>query len=107
MLFKATFAALMLVSSVVAVAIPEPAPEPIEIVVDGQGFVEFENVQCQPGNSEEDFHGLKPICTNLNTTAEKGCIRCRGIRMVKREKDADDTQMSKDSMLLESCLRLT
>jgi hypothetical protein len=75
MLFKTTqaFAALMLISSALALALPNAEPEanPVEIIVEGETFVEFAEIQCQ-----NERHGLKPICPMLNKTEDRGCIRC-------------------------------
>jgi hypothetical protein len=76
MLFRTTevFAAFMLLSSAIAVALPAAEPEaaPVEIIVEGESFVEFAEIQC-----ENERHGLKPICPHLNKTADHGCIRCK------------------------------
>ncbi len=76
MLFKNTqvFATLMLVSSAFALALPnaEPEPQPVEIVVEGESFIEFAQIQC-----ENEPHGLKPICRHLNSTGNHGCVRCK------------------------------
>lgn len=65
------FAALVLVSSTLAIAVPaaDPAPAPVEIIVEGETLIEFATIQC--GNER---HGLKPICPTLKTH-DKGCIR--------------------------------
>ncbi|KAE9377329.1 hypothetical protein N431DRAFT_555545 [Stipitochalara longipes BDJ] len=74
MFFRTTqvFAALMLISSALALALPNAKPEaqPVEVLVEGESFIEFAQIQC-----ENERHGLKPICPHLNKTADNGCIR--------------------------------
>jgi hypothetical protein len=85
MLFKVTsvLATLMVVSSVAAVAlpvaVPEPEPAPVEILVEGQGLIEFAEIQCENTVTvtKANTHGLEPICPTLNTTRDNGCIRCK------------------------------
>jgi hypothetical protein len=83
MLFKVTsvLATLMVVSSVAAVALPvaEPEPVPVEILVEGQGLIEFAEIQCENTVTvtKANTHGLEPICPTLNTTRDHGCIRCK------------------------------
>ena len=70
MLFSKFALSLIFVASTIAVALPEPAPAPVEIIVEGETIVEFAEIQC-----ENEHHGLKPICPHLNKTGEHGCIR--------------------------------
>jgi hypothetical protein len=83
MLFKVTsvLATLMVVSSVAAVALPVavPEPAPVEILVEGQGLIEFAEIQCENTVTvtKANTHGLEPICPTLNTTRDNGCIRCK------------------------------
>ncbi|KAF8867180.1 hypothetical protein BDZ45DRAFT_734444 [Acephala macrosclerotiorum] len=68
--------ALTLVASSMAAAVPVSAsasatiPSGVEVIVEGQSTVIFENIQC--GNENR---GLKPICPHLNKTEDHGCIR--------------------------------
>ncbi|KUJ20505.1 uncharacterized protein LY89DRAFT_682229 [Mollisia scopiformis] len=62
--------ALMVLATALAIALPDPSPAPVEVIVEGQDTVIFENIQC--GNEHQ---GLKPICPHLNTTEEHGCVR--------------------------------
>ncbi len=81
MFFRTTqvFTALMLISSALTLALPntdlqsrDPDAQPVEIIVEGETFVEFAQIQC-----ENERRGLKPICPHLNKTQDHGCIRCK------------------------------
>ena len=66
MLLIQSFATLCLLSTVIAVALPEPKPQPVEVIVEGQSMVDFTNIQCETVVEVETIttsssRGLKPI----------------------------------------------
>jgi hypothetical protein len=74
-------AAVCILSTAVAVPNIKRYPQSVDVVevTDGAGGADVTGVVIEETvviETEETRRGLMPICPNLNTTMDHGCIRC-------------------------------